>query len=376
MNPEKHLNGDDEQKRPCDPSRDIEAGEMPHDNDTERPPIMVPFESTMQRSAQSLPQSNMRIHSAAMTALGSLGRHVSRRLRISSDQEEAHVYDLDGVKISESPDVLNFNGLQLGNSFVRPVGSIAMVPPAISRFFSSAQRPNGPALYDGAGLSVGVTDNAESPGLQLDPLSRDPFGLDEGTKLTRSRIKQYFIKWRGVGDSPLPRPPLVEIAFISLFLFLAMGILSALQFFVAEGYDMDGYQFMVISCGASAVLIFGLPESKMAQPRTIIGGQMISTFVGVSVRQLLIFKDDSKDWFWLSGPVSCSLALALMQLTRTINPPGGAAALAASMLGPDLPIKEAYKQVVSVLLGNTILVMLGLVLNNLRPSRQYPTHWW
>ncbi len=79
---------------------------------------------------------------------------------------------------------------------------------------------------------------------------------------------------------------------------------------------------IVAPIGASAVLLFAVPTSPLAQPWSIIGGNTISAFVGLAVTQ---FVDDPA----LAIGLGVALAIAAMSVTRSLHPPGGAAALTA-----------------------------------------------
>lgn len=70
---------------------------------------------------------------------------------------------------------------------------------------------------------------------------------------------------------------------------------------------------------SSAVLIFGVIESKMAQPRNFMGGQFLSGLVGITTRVVI-------HQAWIAGPVGMSLALVVMMVTSTTHPPGACVA--------------------------------------------------
>jgi CBS domain-containing membrane protein len=83
--------------------------------------------------------------------------------------------------------------------------------------------------------------------------------------------------------------------------------------------------FLIGSFGASSVLIYGIINSPLAQPRNLIGGHVISAFVGVLVYKLIPGN------LWLSSALSVSLSIVAMQITKTLHPPGGATALIANL---------------------------------------------
>ncbi|OWQ97304.1 HPP family protein [Sphingopyxis bauzanensis] len=80
--------------------------------------------------------------------------------------------------------------------------------------------------------------------------------------------------------------------------------------------------WLVAPIGASAVLVFAVPASPLAQPWPVIGGNMLSALVGVAVAQVVSSPE-------VAAALAVALAIALMSLTRSLHPPGGAAALTA-----------------------------------------------
>lgn len=86
--------------------------------------------------------------------------------------------------------------------------------------------------------------------------------------------------------------------------------------------------FVIAPMGASAVLLFALPSSPLAQPWAVLVGNIVSAGVGVSCFLLIANVP-------LAAAVSVSTAIALMFVTRSLHPPGGAIALYAVLGGPD-----------------------------------------
>ncbi len=145
--------------------------------------------------------------------------------------------------------------------------------------------------------------------------------------------------------------------------FFGIGLIGLLNSRHLAPYDN---LFLIGSFGASSVLVYGLINSPLAQPRNLIGGHVISALVGVSVQKLV------PDELWLSAALSVSLSIVSMQVTKTLHPPGGATALIAS-IGSERIRSLGYWYVLSpVLLGVAILLLVALVFNNLTPHRSYP----
>ena len=66
------------------------------------------------------------------------------------------------------------------------------------------------------------------------------------------------------------------------------------------------------------------------------------------------------------------MASAAMLLTGTVHPPGGASAVLAAT-SPEI-IAMGWFFVPLVMLGTTLMLIVGLVVNNIQ--RQFPVYWW
>lgn len=146
--------------------------------------------------------------------------------------------------------------------------------------------------------------------------------------------------------------------------FAGIGLIAFIQtHFLSES---DNF-FLIGSFGASSVLIYGAVQSPLAQPRNLIGGHVISAVTGVLIQQTL------PGIIWLTAPLAVSLSIVLMQITKTLHPPGGATALIA-IIGSDKIKNLGFVYVVSpVLTGVLILLLVALIFNNLTKNRKYPT---
>ncbi|MBY5360867.1 HPP family protein [Rhizobium leguminosarum] len=121
---------------------------------------------------------------------------------------------------------------------------------------------------------------------------------------------------------------------------------------------------IVAPMGASAVLLFAVPASPLAQPWSIIGGNTISALMGIIAAYFI------RDPIIATG-VGVSLAIGAMSFTRCLHPPGGAAALTAVLGGPVVAGWGFLFPFVPVALNSCILVGLGLLFHKLS-KRNYP----
>lgn len=137
------------------------------------------------------------------------------------------------------------------------------------------------------------------------------------------------------------------------------GLISA-YFIGPEG----NLPLMVAPMGASAVLLFAVPASPMAQPWPIFGGNVISAFVGIAVAKLIGEP-------MVAAGVAVGLAIAVMSVTRCLHPPGGAAAITAVFGGPAVMAAGFTFPVIPVALNAALLVALGVGIHKLT-RRNYP----
>ncbi len=149
--------------------------------------------------------------------------------------------------------------------------------------------------------------------------------------------------------------------------FLGIGIIGFTHE-VFSSFSVSDKVFLIGSFGASAVLIYGATNSPLAQPRNLIGGHLISAFIGVSVYKLL----SSFDILWLNAALAVSISIIAMQCTKTLHPPGGATALIANMGTPKVLSLGYFYILYPVSTGVGILLLIALITNNLPRDRSYP----
>jgi len=156
-----------------------------------------------------------------------------------------------------------------------------------------------------------------------------------------------------------------EHFFTFLGSFMGIGLIGLLNSQHLQAHDN---MFLIGSFGASSVLIYGIINSPFSQPRNLIGGHLISAIIGVTIHKLI------PQELWLSCAMSVSLSIVMMQMTKTLHPPGGATALIAN-LGSEKIQNLGYFYVLSpVLSGVLILLIVALVFNNLTDHREYPSN--
>jgi CBS-domain-containing membrane protein len=176
---------------------------------------------------------------------------------------------------------------------------------------------------------------------------------------------EYFRKMKGITKSP-PIVSRVDIFWSWLGAFLGISLVGFLHFNLLT----DSSMIMLIgSFGASAVLIYGAVRSPLAQPRNLIGGHILSAVIGVASFQML------GSIPWLASAFAVATAVAVMHLTKTLHPPGGATALIA-VIGGDQIHNLGYMYVfIPAGSGAFIMLLVALIINNIPKTRKYPEFW-
>ncbi|TMM44043.1 HPP family protein [Colwellia ponticola] len=126
--------------------------------------------------------------------------------------------------------------------------------------------------------------------------------------------------------------------------------------------------FVLTSIAATSVLVFAVPHGALSQPWQVIGGHLVSAFVGVLCWKY--FGDN----LMVAAAMSVSLAILLMSYFRCIHPPGGATALGA-VLGGEAIHHLGFTYILFPTLFNCIIVVLAaVILNYPFIWRRYPSH--
>jgi CBS domain-containing membrane protein len=121
---------------------------------------------------------------------------------------------------------------------------------------------------------------------------------------------------------------------------------------------------MVAPMGASAVLVFAVPASPLAQPWSVIGGNVVSALAGVTAARFVPAPH-------LAAGCAVGGAILAMSLLRCLHPPGGAAALTAVIGGPTIAAAGYTFPFVPVGVNALLLVGTGLLFHRLS-GHSYP----
>jgi CBS domain-containing membrane protein len=155
------------------------------------------------------------------------------------------------------------------------------------------------------------------------------------------------------------RPRDILLAGIGAFFGIALvGLLSTM------GVAGVHAPLLVAPIGASAVLVFAVPSSPLAQPWSVVGGNVLSCLVALAVCQAIANPV-------LASGVAVGCAIVLMSGFRCLHPPGGAVALLTALAARHANPPDLLFAFSPVGVNSVLLVMIGLIFHRLS-GHSYP----
>lgn len=128
-----------------------------------------------------------------------------------------------------------------------------------------------------------------------------------------------------------------------------LGVLVAASAGLGVDMGFPGLPFLIAPIGASAVLVFTIPASPLAQPWPVFGGNLVSATVGVAMAQAV------GDPMLAAGLAVCTAILA-MSVLRCLHPPAGAVAITA-ILGGDAVTQMGFAYPVTLVAANSAALL-------------------
>ncbi|MDE3011756.1 MAG: HPP family protein [Pseudomonadota bacterium] len=143
---------------------------------------------------------------------------------------------------------------------------------------------------------------------------------------------------------------------------LGLLLTAVLARFVVR--DVHAAVWLIAPMGASAVLLFAVPASPLAQPWSLLGGNLVAALVGVACQQWCPLP-------WLAPALAGGLAIGAMLALRCLHPPSGAVALTAVLGGPAIH-QLGFGYVLWPVEANSLLLLSCALLFNPAAGRRYP----
>ncbi|ELA9427982.1 TPA: HPP family protein [Vibrio parahaemolyticus] len=134
---------------------------------------------------------------------------------------------------------------------------------------------------------------------------------------------------------------------------LAIGVLSYAEVSLTE------VVLLMAPFGATAVLVFGVPSSPLAQPKNVIIGHFITASIGIAFSQYVEITP-------ITLAIATGLGVSAMLITKTTHPPAGAnpiLIMASGQGGSFLFTPVLIGAVVIVLVGKALQLLQSQYLN-------------
>lgn len=139
------------------------------------------------------------------------------------------------------------------------------------------------------------------------------------------------------------------------------GVFTIIAVLALGSYNL-GWMLLLGSFGSTAVMMFTFPEIHFSQPRSVIGGHVICTAVGLAA--LALFGPS-----WWSLATAAAVSVAVMMLTRCMHPPAGSNPIIVFLAAPK------WGFLFFPTLFGALTMVLVAVLYHRACKRSYPQYW-
>jgi len=145
---------------------------------------------------------------------------------------------------------------------------------------------------------------------------------------------------------------------------VALATTGAILAISAVSYIASTQSLMLLgSFGASALLLFVLPEAPLSQPWNVVLGHVSASLIALGC--LVLF---GGQW-WAIG-LATGLAIGFMMVTRSVHPPAGSNAIIVFLAKPGWALLVS-----STLAGALTLIGIAVVYHRTTRRHRYPLYW-
>ena len=145
---------------------------------------------------------------------------------------------------------------------------------------------------------------------------------------------------------------------IGLSASIIIGVLALLSFETSTGY------WLMISFGATSLIVFVLYDKEFAQPGNIFFGHLLGIVIGILFNQFIGIS-------YITLGLAVGTTVTLMMYFKVIHPPAAANPLIA--LFADVSLEYI---VFPVMVGAIMIIFLSIIINKSILRRDYPKRWF
>ena len=139
--------------------------------------------------------------------------------------------------------------------------------------------------------------------------------------------------------------------------YVFQSLLATASLFCVLIFLERGSEVIVASLGATAFVVFALPNSLTAQPRNVIGGHIVGLACGFAGYWLLHILPMPEQFIAEAGvhALAVGLSIFVMVTIATEHPPAAGTALGAAIAGP------GERRIISVLFFSIVFTVIRLL---------------
>ena len=127
--------------------------------------------------------------------------------------------------------------------------------------------------------------------------------------------------------------------------------------------------WIAASFGSSVVVVFGYPENEFAQPKNVLLGHILCTFVGIVFVTLFKISQD-RTIFFLAIGLAVGLSVMLMMAFKITHPPAGGNTIVVILA------QDSFQFLLfPIMVGAVTIIIGGVIYNRFILKKNYPLKW-
>ena len=127
--------------------------------------------------------------------------------------------------------------------------------------------------------------------------------------------------------------------------------------------------WIAASFGSSVVVVFGYPENEFAQPKNVLLGHILCTFVGIVFVTLFKISQD-RSIFFLTIGLAVGISVMLMMAFKITHPPAGGNTIVVMLT------QDSFQFLIfPIMVGAITIIIGGVIYNRLILKKNYPLKW-
>jgi len=115
--------------------------------------------------------------------------------------------------------------------------------------------------------------------------------------------------------------------------------------------------WLAASFGSSVVVVFGFPDNEFAQPKNVLFGHLLCTFVGIVF--VILFKiSQDRSIFFLAIGIAVGISVMLMMAFKITHPPAGGNTIVVMLT------QDSFQFLIFPIMVGAVTIIIGGVIYN------------